>query len=167
MNNEDFPASTRDSSVLFLREEAVRRGIDLLFFAHNHFWRTIDAQLAEQNMGRAHFRALYFIARQPSLTVSDLLSFLGVSKQSLGRTLKELKARSLIQTQPGLYDRRQRELYLTASGEATESALFAALREAMSRAYSDVEQEAVTGFWQVSEALIPPHERSRIAALGK
>src|SRR3546814_20566518 len=74
MPDESFLSQVPAASALFLREEEVRRGIEFLFFAHASLWRAIDARLAEKELGRAHYRALYFIARQPGLTISDLLA---------------------------------------------------------------------------------------------
>ena len=111
-------------------------------------------------------RALYFIARQPGLTISDLLALLGITKQSLGRVVKELEARALVTTRPGGRDRRAKELRLTDEGRAIETAVFDLLRDAMSTAYTQAGQQAVTGFWQVSEALLPPRERERVRKLG-
>ena len=111
--------------------------------------------------------ALYFIARQPGLTISDLLALLGITKQSLGRVVKELEARAMLTTRPGNRDRRQKELRLTEAGRTIEAAIFVLLRDTMSRAYTHAGQQAVTGFWHVSEALVPASERKRIAALGK
>lgn len=145
----------------------MRRGIEYLFFAHGSLWRTVDARLAEQGLGRAHYRALYFIARQPGLTISDLLALLGITKQSLGRVVKDLEARDMLATRPGNRDRRQKELRLTEEGRAIEAAVFALMRDAMSRAYTQAGQAAVTGFWQVSEALLAPRERGRVAKLGE
>lgn len=167
MNDENLLAQTRAASALFLREAEVRRGIELLFFGHASFWRSIDAALAARGLGRAEYRALYFIARQPGLTISDLLVLLGITKQSLGRALRPLEERALLVTRPGGRDRRQKELRLTAAGQEMESALFALLREAMGRAYSAAGQDAVTGFWRVNEALIAPRDRARVAALGE
>ncbi|WP_079639860.1 MarR family winged helix-turn-helix transcriptional regulator [Sphingopyxis flava] len=167
MQDENFLSQVPAASALFLREEEVRRGIEYLFFAHSALWRAIDTRLAEKELGRAHYRALYFIARQPGLTISDLLGLLGITKQSLGRVIKELDARALLTTRPGNRDRRQKELRLTAEGRALESAIFSQLRDTMSRAYTHAGQAAVTGFWQVSEALLPPRERGRVARLGR
>ena len=58
---------------LFLREEELRRGIELMFFSYRDFTGEADSILAEQNMGRAHHRAIYFIGRNPGITVSELL----------------------------------------------------------------------------------------------
>jgi DNA-binding MarR family transcriptional regulator len=80
--------------------------------------------------------------------------------------IKELEARDYLATRPGGRDRRQKELRLTPGGRAVEAAIFQHLRDAMSRAYTHAGQQAVTGFWQVSEALMPPRERERVAKLG-
>src|SRR5688572_33335878 len=88
----------RGASPLFLREPEIRRGVELLYFGYGHLTRSIDAGLAEQGLGRAHHRALYFIARKPDLTVSELLSILAITKQSLGRVLGDLSEHGLVGT---------------------------------------------------------------------
>jgi len=153
------------ASPLFLRETEIRRGAELLFFGYAHLYKQTDQCLARQGMGRAHHRALYFIARQPDQTISTLLRTLGITKQSLGRVLTELQARELIDVRTGVRDRRQRLLSLSKSGEQLETELFGLLRERMSAAYANAGQEAVTGFWKVLEGLIPEQERPRVFAL--
>ena len=155
------------ASPLFLREPEIRRGVELLYFGYAHLTRSIDAGLAAQGLGRAHHRALYFIARKPELTVSELLALLAITKQSLGRVLGELTDRGLVETRAGERDRRQRLLRLTPAGAMLEAELFDALREKMSNAYSSAGQGAVGGFWAVLEGLVPADERGRIDALGK
>ncbi len=153
------------ASPLFLREAEIRRGVELLYFGYTHLTRAIDDDLSAQGLGRAHHRALYFIARQPDLTVSELLALLAITKQSLGRVLNDLTARDLVETRPGLVDRRQKLLRLTKDGRALEARLFEGLRERLSAAYGQAGQAAVTGFWQVLEGLIPDAEMGRVIAL--
>jgi DNA-binding MarR family transcriptional regulator len=161
----NMTAPTQSASPLFLRESEIRRGIEMLYFGNSHLTRSIDQGLALQGLGRAHHRSLYFIARKPDMPVSDLLALLAITKQSLGRVLNELIERGLVETRPGERDRRQRLLRLTAEGAALESALYEALREKLSAAYSRAGQGAVTGFWAVLEGLIPADELHRIEAL--
>jgi len=125
----------------------------------------MDAILTRHGLGRAHQRALYFIARRPELSVSTLIGLLGVTKQSLGRVLDELIERGLVETRPGTRDKRQRLLSLTPAGAAIESALFDALRERMAAAYSVAGQGSVTGFWRVLENLLEPEAQRMVAAL--
>ncbi|MBP7951917.1 MAG: winged helix-turn-helix transcriptional regulator [Sphingorhabdus sp.] len=155
----------RAASPLFLREGEVRRGVELLYFGYTRLTRRIDEALAEHGLGRAHHRALYFIARQPDLTVSELLAYLAITKQSLGRVINDLVARGYVETQAGKTDRRQKLLRLTAAGSTFEAQLFAALRENLASAYAAAGQESVTGFWRVLEGLIPDNEISMVMAL--
>jgi DNA-binding MarR family transcriptional regulator len=159
-------APAQSASPLFLREPELRRGLELLYFGNSHITRSIDRGLAAQGLGRAHHRALYFIARKPDLTVSELLGLLAITKQSLGRVLNELIERDLVEVRPGERDRRQRLLRLTKDGTALESSLFDALREKLSAAYARAGQQAVGGFWAVLEGLIPEDERRRLETLG-
>ncbi|MET0375070.1 MAG: MarR family transcriptional regulator [Rhizorhabdus sp.] len=152
----------RTASPLFLREPEIRRGVELLYFGYTHMLRGIDEGLAEQGLGRAHHRSLYFIARNPDITVSELLRILGITKQSLGRVLNELNDQGLIETRTGREDRRQRLLRVTATGAKFEAELFEALRERVSAAYAQAGQNAVTGFWSVLEGLVPPEARSHM-----
>jgi DNA-binding MarR family transcriptional regulator len=156
-------AATIPASPLFLREPEIRRGVELLYFGYANLTRSIDAGLARQGLGRAHHRALYFIARKPDLTVSELLSILAITKQSLGRVLGDLAERGLVETRTGERDRRQRLLRLTPAGAALEAELFDALREKMSAAYSSAGQGAVGGFWAVLEGLVPEIEKARVS----
>jgi DNA-binding MarR family transcriptional regulator len=153
------------ASPLFLRETELRRGMELLYFGHSHLTRAVDAGLAQQGLGRAHHRALYFIARKPDLTVSELLALLGITKQSLGRVLTELTDRGLVETRPGERDRRQRLLRLTPAGATMETELFEEVRRRMAAAYSRAGQSAVSGYWAVLEGLIPDAERHQVEGL--
>lgn len=155
------------ASPLFLREPEIRRGVELLYFGYGHLTGSIDEGLARQGLGRAHHRALYFIARQPDMPVSELLKLLNITKQSLARVLSDLSERDLVTARPGERDRRQRLLRLTPAGAKLEADLFEALREKMAAAYAKAGQGSVTGFWQVLEGLVPDEQRSRIAGLNK
>ncbi|SFS12044.1 MarR family winged helix-turn-helix transcriptional regulator [Sphingomonas jatrophae] len=144
----------QSASPLFLREAEIRKGVELLYFGYSNLYRGTDRTLADQGLGRAHHRALYFIARQPDLTVSALLRILSITKQSLGRVLNELAERGLVESRPGTSDRRQRLLRLTEAGARLEGELFAAMKDKLSGAYARAGQSSVTGFWQVLEGLV-------------
>ncbi|MEM8919273.1 MAG: MarR family transcriptional regulator [Pseudomonadota bacterium] len=161
------PSSSPGASPLFLREDEIRRGVELLYFGYTRLTNAIDQVLARQGLGRAHHRALYFIARQPDLTVGELLRLLAITKQSLGRVLKELHERDMVVTRPGQIDRRQKLLRLTEKGAALEADLFAQLQEKLSAAYVSAGQESVTGFWHVLEGLVPESDRQMVFDLRK
>jgi DNA-binding MarR family transcriptional regulator len=64
--------------------------IELLFFAYRDFVGDADEVLAKLGFGRAHHRVLHFVNRNPGMKVADLLDVLRITKQSLGRVLKQL-----------------------------------------------------------------------------
>ena len=92
--------------------------IELLFFAYRDFVGDADHELEVFGFGRAHHRVLHFVHRYPSLKVADLLDVLRITKQSLGRVLKQLLDEGYIVQKTGNNDRRQRLLFATAKGEA-------------------------------------------------
>ncbi len=151
--------------LLFLTDEQLRQGIELMFFAYRGFTADPDRILAEHGYGRAHHRALHFINRRPGLTVNELLTILGVTKQSLNRVLRQLVADGLVDSRVGRDDRRQRNLTLTEKGARLEGALSAAQRARMRKAYSNAGPEAVQGFRRVLEQIIDPDMRGAIEGL--
>jgi DNA-binding MarR family transcriptional regulator len=136
------------------REDAVRDGIELLFFAYRDFTVEPDAILARYGFGRAHHRVIHFVGRHPQMTVSELLGILRITKQSLSRVLSELVQQGFIAQRPGLHDRRQRLLELTAEGRALESQVSAPQRARVAEAYRQAGASAVDGFRKVLLAII-------------
>jgi DNA-binding MarR family transcriptional regulator len=92
--------------------------IELLFFAYRDFVGDADHELEAFGFGRAHHRVMHFVHRYPGLKVADLLDVLRITKQSLGRVLKQLLDEGYIVQKTGNNDRRQRLLYATPKGEA-------------------------------------------------
>ena len=118
-----MPDVKSTANLLFLREEELRQGIELLYYAYRDFTAEPDAMLARYGFGRAHHRVIYFVGRHPQMSVSDLLGILRITKQSLSRVLGQLVRQGFIQQQPGSRDRRQRLLELTEKGIELERQL--------------------------------------------
>src|SRR5262245_59843356 len=91
--------------------------IELLFFAYRDFVGDPDEVLLMLGFGRAHHRVLHFVNRNPGIKVADLLEILNITKQSLGRVLKQLIDQGYVSQKEGAHDRRQRLLYVTPKGE--------------------------------------------------
>lgn len=142
-------ASKLTANPLFLRDEELRQAIEMLFFAYRDFTGVADEILADYEFGRAHHRAIYFIGRDPGMTVSELLRILRITKQSLNRVLGQLIEEGYVSQQTGVRDRRQRLLRLTEKGSALEERLSAAQRSLIAGAYRDVGAESVEGFRKV------------------
>ena len=155
----------RGETLLFLTDEQLRKGIEAMFFAYRGFTADPDRILAAQGYGRAHHRAVHFIHRSPGTTVNNLLTILGVTKQSLNRVLRTLIDDGLVESRVGTRDKRERHLYLTEMGAELERALSDAQRARMRVAFRTAGPEAVAGFRQVLEAMMDPEMRRRYISL--
>ena len=152
-------------SLLFLTDEQLRKGIEAMFFAYRGFTADPDRILESHEYGRAHHRAVHFIHRSPGTTVNNLLTILGVTKQSLNRVLRSLIEDGLVESRVGRKDKRERNLYLTTSGAALERELSEAQRGRMRAAYRATGPVAVAGFRQVLEAMMDPELRRQYQTL--
>ena len=112
--------------------------IELLFFAYRDFVGDADNELEAFGFGRAHHRVMHFVFRYPGLKVADLLDVLRITKQSLGRVLKQLLDEGYIVQKTGNNDRRQRLLYATPKGEALVGKLASLQTRRINRALEEI-----------------------------
>ena len=150
---------------LFLREEDLRQGMELLYFAYRDFTAEPDAILARQNFGRAHHRVLHFVSRQPGLTIAELLDILRITKQSLNRVLKELIEKGFVESRMGSIDRRHRQLYVTASGDELAVRLAKLQTRRIMRALSGAPDELRDAASRFLLGMIDPSDRPVAARL--
>ena len=109
---------------------------------------------------------IYFVGRNPQVTVSELLGILRITKQSLARVLNALVDEGFVSQAPGFEDRRLRLLTLTDKGRSLEKRLFDQQREQISRAYREAGPEAVSGFRTVMRAMMDKGARAYIDGTG-
>ena len=105
------------------RRASLDAAIELMYFAYRGMVAKPDRVLEARNLGRAHHRVLFFVARLERPTVGELLRTLAVSKQSLNGPLRDLKAQDLIAWERDEGDARVRRLSLTRDGRKLEARL--------------------------------------------
>jgi DNA-binding MarR family transcriptional regulator len=139
--------------------------IELFFFAYRDFVSDADRLLDGYGLGRAHHRVLHFVNRRPGLTIAELLDILKITKQSLGRVLKDLVEQDYIDAVPGAHDRRQRHLHPTRRGKslATEVALLQSTRFA--RVLAELHDGARGDTARFLLAMVDAGERDKVAAI--
>ena len=142
------------SNPLFLRDEELVQGIELLFYAYRDFTGDPDTVLEEYGFGRAHHRVVHFVARNPGMSVAELLEILRITKQSLSRVLGQLVERGFVVQRKGTRDRRQRLLYLTETGRDLAERLTEPQKRRVARAYRGAGADAVEGYRKVLTGLI-------------
>jgi DNA-binding MarR family transcriptional regulator len=155
-----FPVAA--PSPLFLRDEELTRGIELLDLAHRGLIGPLDRVLSGLGLGRNHQRLLYFVGRHPGITMVELGSLVPLTKQSLSRLLKDLVGAGLVDRTPNPRDRRQRLLRLSPRGRELDDELNGRLRQRLGRAYRAAGAEAVAGYHQVLSGLIDERARRQL-----
>lgn len=146
-------------------ETAVLELIELLFFAYRDFTADPDAILEEYGFGRAHHRVIHFVGRNPGLRVTELLNILRITKQSLGRVLKQLIEQGFVEQREGSTDRRQRLLYLTDRGSELARRLARPQIDRVAAAISSAGSEGETAYRQVLYNLIDEQDRAQVETL--
>ncbi len=136
--------------------------IELLFFAYRDFVSDPDHVLGRFGFGRAHHRVLHFVNRNPGLKVADLLDILKITKQSLGRVLKQLIDEGYVVQRAGANDRRQRLLYVTTKGEVLALRLARLQTERIARALAGLGPGGAETTRQFLASMLDAGERERI-----
>jgi len=151
--------------------EALRRDatafdlIELLFFAYRDFVGDADEVLAKFGFGRAHHRVLHFVNRNPGMKVAELLDILKITKQSLGRVLKQLLDEGYVEQKEGATDRRHRLLYVTAKGEALALRLAALQTARVASALAEIGPDSRETIRRFLIAMLNPDQRGNVVRL--
>src|ERR1700720_326919 len=136
--------------------------IELLFFAYRDFVGDADHELEVFGFGRAHHRVMHFVYRYPGLKVADLLDVLRITKQSLGRVLKQLLDEGYIVQKTGNNDRRQRLLFATSKGEALVGKLAGLQTDRVNRALADIGPPGADTVRQFLRAMIDHDDPDKV-----
>ena len=166
--NFSSPQPTSDSRPADSRASGAREGtlrwdiIELLFFAYRDFVGDADNELETFGFGRAHHRVLHFVHRYPGLKVADLLDVLRITKQSLGRVLKQLLDEGYIVQRTGNSDRRQRLLFATPKGEALVAKLAGLQTDRINRAMRDINPAGMDAVRQFLRAMIDHDDPDKV-----
>jgi DNA-binding MarR family transcriptional regulator len=139
--------------------------IELLFFAYRDFTRDADELLSGIGFGRAHHRVLHFVNRHPGMRVADLLDILKITKQSLGRVLRDLVEQGYVVQKAGPADRRQRLLFLTSKGETLARDLALLQTRRFARALHECGPGSRDAARRFLAAMIDPAARDEVEGL--
>ena len=159
----EHPAAT--SAPVPAAPEPIWDIIELLFFAYRDFVGDPDEVLLKLGFGRAHHRVLHFVNRNPGMKVADLLDILNITKQSLGRVLKQLVDQGYVVQKEGAVDRRQRLLYVTPKGEALSLKLADLQTQRITRAFGELGPGAHEAARRFLTAMIDTDNREGVLRL--
>lgn len=137
-----------------LTEGKLRESIEVFYFAYRAFTSRADRILAERKLGRVHHRILYFVGRNPELSINALLDTLGVTKQALNVPLRQLVELNLVEVKVADHDRRYKQLRLTEAGAYLEAQLTGAQMDHLAQVFAETGQAAGDA-WRTVMRLMP------------
>ena len=144
----------------FLRENEIRKVIELIFFSYRDFTSGPDQILEKLKFGRAHHRVIYFVGKKNDLTIKELLSILQITKQSLSRVLNQLVREKYITLKTG-FDRRTKKLSLTKKGADLEAQLSTIQINKIYNTIKSFDQKEIDAFKKVIFSMIEDKNKEK------
>jgi DNA-binding MarR family transcriptional regulator len=138
------------------RESQLNAALELMHFGFRRFIQTPDRILARYRFGRLHHRVLYFVARNPGLSVGELLRILGITKQALHRPLRDLTEGGWVEARPAPHSRRMKLLTLSRKGMRLETQLSGDQRARFDRVFRAVGPAAERAWREVMRRVAEP-----------
>ena len=150
---------------LFLREEELDHGLELLYFANCQLHSDVALLRAEGAMDETDHQVLFLVERHPGITLAELCSALGVNKQTLSRHVKRLAEGGLIDQESSAHDRRKRPLRLTARAADLLARINTQQKRRLRLAFKSAGATAVEGFQRVLLDLVGEPRRELLRRL--
>ena len=138
------------------RRAELREAIELLYFGYRAFTDRPDRILERRGLGRVHHRVLYFVGRNPDISIQGLLDVLGVTKQALNAPLRRLLDMDLVAMRLSPEDRRVRQLRLTRQGAKLEGQLTDTQMQHLHRVFGAAGAPAQAAWTAVMRRLAEP-----------
>jgi DNA-binding MarR family transcriptional regulator len=135
------------------RDAALQEAIELLYFGYRAFTDRPDRILGQRGLNRVHHRILYFVGRNPDVSVNALLGVLGVTKQALNGPFRQLVEMGLVSMRVAAHDRRVKEVRLTHEGERLEARLSGTQRKQLAEVFDAAGAGAESGWREVMRLL--------------
>ena len=142
------------SDQLYLKDDQIKDFIEKIFYAYRETYSDPKEILKKYSFGTAHHRAIHLIERYEGLTVSDLLSKLKITKQSLNRVLRDLIKNKSILVKKGEVDSRQRQFFLNEKGKKLFEEIFLQQKKRIYNAFKNSDADSVIKFRNILSKII-------------
>ena len=133
--------------------DRLNKYLETLHFAFRGLVAEPDSILKSQGLSRIHHRRLFFIGRNPGLSVNELVESMRLTKQAIHKPLKSLVEKDLVEVTRDASDKRVKRLALTSQGVALESRLTGIQRELLTHAFDEVGEEGAEAWFRVMETM--------------
>ena len=140
--------------LLYLKDDQIKDFIEEIFYAYREIYSDPKKILKKYDFGNAHHRAIHLIERHEGISISDLISRLKITKQSLNRVLKDLVKNNTILIKKGDIDSRQRLVFLNEKGKKLFDEIFLEQKKRIYNALKKSDSDSVIKFKGVLKKII-------------
>tara|TARA_E500000331_G_C17143660_1_gene663926 strand:+ start:435 stop:872 length:438 start_codon:yes stop_codon:yes gene_type:complete len=142
------------NDLLYLKDDQIKDFIEQIFYAYRETYSDPKKILKKHSFGTAHHKAIHLIERYNGLTISNLLSKLKITKQSLNRVLKDLIKNKVIILKKGEIDSRQRQIFLNEKGKKLFDEIFMEQKKRIYTALKNSDSDSVIKFKNILNKIV-------------
>ena len=140
--------------LLYLKDAQLKELIERLFTGYKESFSDARKVLDKYSIGIAHHKVLHLLSMYEAITISEMLSRLKVTKQSLNRVLKDLIKMETIFFQKNQQDTRVKHIYLNNKGKKIFEEIFLIQKKRIYNAFLNSTSEEVLNFDHVLQKII-------------
>ena len=140
--------------LLYLKDDQIKDFIEHIFYAYRETYSDPKKILKKYSFGTAHHKAIHLIERHEGLTVSDLLSKLKITKQSLNRVLRDLIKSKMIKQIQDDRDTRKKNLFLNKEGKIFFETVYNTQKKRIFNALKSSSADSVIKFKDVLKKIV-------------
>ena len=140
--------------LLYLKDTQLKELIERLFTSYRESFSDARKVLDKHSIGIAHHKVLHLLSMYEGITISEMLSRLKVTKQSLNRILKDLIKMETIFFQKNQQDTRVKHIFLNDKGKKIFEEIFIVQKKRIHNALLNSTSEQVLNFDNVLKKII-------------
>ena len=140
--------------LLYLKDAQLKELIERLFTGYRESFSDAKKVLDKYSIGIAHHKVLHLLSIYKGITISEMLSKLKITKQSLNRVLKDLIKMETIFFQKNQQDTRVKHIFLNNKGKKIFEEIFTIQKKRIHNAFLNSTSEEVLNFDNVLRKII-------------
>ncbi len=140
--------------LLYLKDDQLKDLIEKIFVSYRETFSDSKIILDKYSIGLAHSKVIHLLSMYEGISISELLTRLKITKQSLNRVLKDLIKLEIIMFKKDLQDTRIKHVFLNEKGKKIFNEIFEKQKKRIYNALLSSKSEEVINFDKVLNKII-------------
>ena len=140
--------------LLYLKDDQLKDLIEKLFIGYRETFSDSKKILNKYKIGLAHQKVIHLLSMYEGISISNLLSKLKITKQSLNRVLRDLIKLEVVIFKKDDQDTRIKHVFLNEKGKKIFSEIFEIQKKRIHNALLNSSSEEVLNFDNVLKKII-------------